>query len=87
MKFFYLVALLAFIQLVTCDSYLFQFKSHKDAVACMDKNYLYINKVTNENVVLGPVIYMNLKNNCSDSIGENMKAVCGPQKYQHCFQG
>ncbi|CAO3648146.1 unnamed protein product [Cunninghamella blakesleeana] len=90
MKFVYLIALLAFIQLVACDSYIFQFNNHKAALQCMDKNSAYINKVTNVNQIYGPVLYMNLKNTCAtseESIGSNINAVCGSVKAQKCYQG
>ncbi|CAO3633954.1 unnamed protein product [Cunninghamella echinulata] len=90
MKFFYLVVLFALLKLATADSFLFKFDSDELASQCRNKNYKYINKVTNENVVLGPVIYMNLKNNCSvseNSIADNMFHVCGPYSYERCFQG
>lgn len=70
--------------IVFADSFISVFSSENDAQNCYVKNSAYINKLSKNTSVNGTVIYMKLKNVCSDSISEEFKAVCENVEHTNC---
>ncbi|CAO3648170.1 unnamed protein product [Cunninghamella blakesleeana] len=88
MKFLYLIALFAFLKLVTCDNILIMFDSGSIASNCRGKHYKYINSVAKTSVVLDSVVYLDLKVPCEgneESIYDTLYEKCGGMKYSRCF--
>lgn len=84
MKFSVIAAALFSAALVQADIYHFKFESAQIAQDCLTKDYLYINKVSNEFHVGGKNLFMNLKNGCNPVIADNINVVCGGVVSSRC---
>jgi hypothetical protein len=79
------IVLFTLFTIVFADSFTSVFSSEDDAQSCYIKNSAYINKLSKSSSVNGTIIFMQLKNVCSNSISEEFKAVCKNVEYNNCL--